>query len=112
MPTEGKIAGTEAYQAEAFLGLTELTDCLFADYAGDGEESWQGFVILPDAASSVWEALAGEWESVEHEGTTVLFREVPYRGLVGVMRTGEGVFGVSGAADQEGLLARLGGFAS
>lgn len=112
LPTEGKIAGTEAYQAEAFLGLTELTDCLFADYAGEGEESWQGFIILPEAASSVWEALAGEWESVEHEGTTVLFREVPYRGLVGVMRTGEGVFGVSGAADQEGLLARLGSFAS
>jgi len=110
LPGGGKVAGTEAYQAEAFLGLTQLTDCVFADYAGEGEEPWQGFVIIPDAASSVWEALAGEWESLEHEGSTVLYREVPYRGLVGVMKTEEGMFGVSGAADQDQLLARLDGF--
>ena len=105
------MAGTEAFQAEAFLGLTQLTDCVFAEYAGEGEEEpWQGFVIIPDAAPSVWEALAGEWESLEHDGSTVLYREVPYRGLVGVMKTEEGVFGVSGAADQDQLLTRLDGF--
>jgi hypothetical protein len=110
LPSGGKVAGTEAYQAEAFLGLTELTDCVFAEYAAEGEESWQGFVVLPDAASSVWETLAGEWESLDNDSSTVLFREVPYRGFVGVRRTEEGMFGVSGAADRDQLLARLDGF--
>jgi len=111
LPTDGKIAGTDAYQAEAYLGLTELTDCVFAEYGGDEGEAWQGFVVLPEAASSVWETLAGQWNSVELGGAEVLFREVPYRGFVGVMRTDSGIFGVSGAPDQEALLTRLEGFA-
>lgn len=110
LPDQGKVAGTDAYQAEAFLGLGELSNCVFADYALDGEESWKGFVVTPDAASEVWEALAGAWESTEHNGATVLFREVPYRGLVGVIQTEEGTFGVSGAADEAQLLSRLDAF--
>lgn len=109
LPSGGKVAGTESYQAQAFLGLTELTNCVFAEYSTEGEEAWQGFVVIPESAPSVWETLAAEWESLEHNGSTVLFREVPYRGFVGVMRNGERVFGVSGAADQEQLIARLDG---
>ena len=110
LPSAGKVAGTESYQAEAFLGLAELTDCVFADYSVEGEENWQGFVVIPGAASSVWETLAGEWESLENNGSTVFLTEVPYRGFVGVLRTDGGVFGVSGAADQPQLLARLDAF--
>jgi hypothetical protein len=110
LPSGGKVAGTESYQAQAFLGLTELTNCVFAEYAEEGEESWQGFVVIPEAASSVWEALASEWSSVERGGSEVLFREVPYRGFVGVVWTDDGVFGVSGATDQNQLLERLDSF--
>ncbi len=111
LPSEGLMEGSHSFQAEAFLGLTELTDCVFANYSRDGEESWQGFVVLPDAAQEVWDHLSGEWESVESGGSEVKFREVPYRGLVGVTWTDRGLMGVTGAADQEALLARLDGFA-
>jgi hypothetical protein len=107
LPSEGKVPGTETFQAEAFLGLTELTDCVFAEYSGEEEETWQGFVVIPDAAQKVWDALTGEWSSFESGGMEVRFREVPYRGLVGVTWTDNGLFGVSGAPDQEALLARL-----
>jgi hypothetical protein len=110
LPTTGKIAGTESYQAEDFLGLTELTDCVFAEYEGEGDEPWEGFVVLPDAADGVWNALFSEWSSVERGGSMVLFREVPYRGFVGVARTDSGLFGVSGAESQDALLARLDAF--
>jgi hypothetical protein len=110
LPSAGRVSGTESYQAEAFLGLTELTDCVFAEYVQEGEESWQGFVVVPEAAQSVWDGLTGEWSSVEAGGQEVLFREVPYRGLVGVTWIDNGLFGVSGAADQENLLARLEAF--
>ena len=111
LPADGKTEGSESYQAEAFLGLTELTDCVFAEYQEEGDEApWEGFVVVPDAAASVWEALAGEWNSVESGGMEVLFREVPYRGFVGVVRTDDGMYGVSGAEDQASLLARLDAF--
>jgi len=91
LPPEGKVPGSETYQAEAFLGLTELTYCVFAEYAGEEQERWQGFVVLPEMAQEVWDGLAGEWSSVESGGSEVLFREVPYRGLVGVTWTDRGV---------------------
>jgi hypothetical protein len=40
----------------------------------------------------------------------VLFREVPYMGLVGVARTETGLYGVAGAADEAELRDRLGRF--
>ncbi len=107
LPRDGLMAGSEGYQPESFLGLGELTDCLYAEYTLEGEESWQGFAILPEAAPGLWTALSGEWESLDHESLSVLFKEVPYTGFVGVAQTDAGVFGVSGAADQAGLLARL-----
>ena len=112
LPEEGKVAGSEGYQPGSLLSLAELTDCLYADYEGSEGETWGGFVVLPSAASNVWEALADRWESLEHNGHTVLFREVPYSGLVGVTRTDSGMFGVSGAADETQLRERLRVFAS
>ena len=113
LPQNGRVAGSEGYQREGFLGLTELSHCLYAEYAGPDGQTWEGFVMLPAPGSSpaaAWESLADVWASVEHEGHTVLYKEVPYRGLVGVVQTDQSIVGVSGAADQAGLLRRLEGF--
>jgi len=107
LPEEGRVAGSEGYQPGSLLSLVELTDCLYADYEGSEGETWEGFVVLPSAASNVWEVLAERWESFEYDGLTILFREVPYSGLVGVTRTDSGMFGVSGAADEAQLRERL-----
>ena len=109
----GKVAGSEGYKREGFLGLTELTHCLYAEYAGEHDETYQGFVVLPPPGSSpasTWDALAGAWESMEHGGRTILYTEVPYSGLVGVVETDRSLVGVSGAADEAELLKRLEGF--
>jgi hypothetical protein len=113
LPEDGKVAGSEGYRREGFLGLTELPGCVYAEYPGAGDETWLGFVVVQSAGSSpasVWEALAGHWTSVEHSGHTVLYREIPYRGLVGVVQTDGSIVGVSGAADQAELLSRLESF--
>ncbi len=112
LPEEGKVAGSEGYQREGFLGLTELPGCVFADYSAPGDATWQGFVVVPPAGSApaaVWNALAADWTSLEEEGLTVLYRDIPYRGLVGVAMTDGSIVGVSGAADQAELLSRLQG---
>jgi hypothetical protein len=111
LPAQGKLAGSEGYQPGSHLGLAELTHCLYAKYQGAAEETWEGFVVLPSAVPSVWDALVDRWDSVEHDGQTVLFREVPYSGLVGVARTDSGMYGVSGAADRTQLRERLARFA-
>jgi len=110
LPSNGMIQGTAGFQRQGFLGLTELTDCLYGDYSVNGEEDWQGFAMLttPETpASAVWERLAERWEAFDHGGQTVLFREIPYRGLVGVIQTNQGIVGAAGAADQAELSARL-----
>jgi len=110
LPADGKVAGSEGFQREGYLGLTELADCIYAEYAGDGGETWEGFAMLAHdrpSAEATWNALAAEWDAVDHGGSQVLFREIPYRGFVGVMRTEQGIFGASGAADQADLFNRL-----
>lgn len=107
LPTDRKVAGSEGYLPGALLSLEELTDCLYARYEGDEGEPWEGFVVLPSSAPDVWESLDDRWESLEHNGLPVLYREVPYSGLVGVVRTDSGMFGVSGAADEAQLRERL-----
>lgn len=111
LPQTNIIAGSEGYKRRGFLGLTELNQCLYADYAGTDGHTWEGFVVLAPPGSTsysaVWEALTGEWQSLAHGGDTVLYKEVPYRGLVGVVNTEQAVVGVSGAADQAALLQRL-----
>jgi hypothetical protein len=110
LPEEGKVAGSEGYQRQAFLGLSELPGCVYADYSGPADATWQGFVVVPPAGSSptsVWEALAADWATLEERGLTVLYREIPYRGLVGVTVVDGSIVGASGAADQAELLGRL-----
>jgi len=63
------------------------------------------------ATATLWTDLAEAWESLKHRGTTILMREIPYRGLVGVVRTDRGIMGVSGAEDLARLIERLEDFA-
>jgi hypothetical protein len=114
LPQNGIVAGSEGYKRRGYLGLTELNDCLYANYVGADGQPWEGFVVLPPAGStptSVWDALAGEWASTQLGGRTVLYKDVPYRGLAGVIQTEKSILGVSGAPDRESLLRRLEGFA-
>ena len=104
LPRDGRVAGTEGFQREGYLGLTELTNCVYAQYA-DGGETWDGFVAL-----SGWEGIAERWDAVEQAGEQVLYTEIPYRGFVGVKRTPQGILGVAGVADRQSLLARLDAF--
>jgi hypothetical protein len=107
LPSEGRVAGTEGYKPEAFLGQTELSECLYADYVDPTGETWEGFLVLPGVSSSVWDALEAAWSSLEAGGNTILYSEIPYTGLVGVMSAENGLIGVSGAVDEAQLRERL-----
>jgi hypothetical protein len=107
LPQPGRVPGSEGYQAQGFLGLTELPQSLYAQYGVAEEEAWQGFVILPAVAASVWDALHEEWETLDHNGLTVLYNEIPYAGFVGAVQMEDRIVGAAGASDQAELLRRL-----
>lgn len=107
LPADRRMSGTEGYKPEAFLGQTELVECIYADYVDDQGGSWEGFVVLPESSAQVWDAVAQEWSSVEHEAGTIRYTEIPYSGFVGMIMTDAGLMGVSGAADEAQMQERL-----
>ena len=105
LPLDGMVTGSSRYTRESVYGLAELDECVHATYSDAAGVEYQVFVTLaPDA----WESLASRWQQTELADKPVLFREVPYSGLVGVIRSNDLIIGVANAADEEQLLDRLG----
>ena len=111
LPTDGMVEGSGQYTREALYGLAELNESVHATYTDDAGSEYQAFVVLQTdevTADDVWQTLASGWQEIDLGGEPVLFREVPYSGLVGVIRSNGEIIGVANADDEEQLLARLG----
>ena len=96
LPQKKRVAGSVKYTPEGYLGLSELKDCLHAEYVGAAGKKFQVFVITKQGA---WDSLAKKWKATVRGEMKVLSREVPYRGLVAVVRVGSRVYGVVDAGD-------------
>lgn len=110
LPAEGQVPGSQRFTREAYLGVRELKRCISADYDTGSGDNVQLFVMLPDGGAtldSVWQPLAAKWTAVPHKPEPVLFKKVPYRGLVGVIRTDKEIFGITGSKNQEALISNL-----
>lgn len=115
LPKSGQVPGSQRFTREAFLGVRELKRCVSALYDTGTDEKAQFFMMLPAEGTTVestWQILAAKWTAVPHTPEPVLAKNVPYRGLVGLMRTSKGIYGVSGSANEEALLASLKQFSS
>jgi hypothetical protein len=110
LPAEGMIAGSARYTRRGLFALAELDEAVHASYVDDDGTEYRAFVLLPESAGSdeaLWDALAERWQVLEEGGRTVLYREVPYEGFVGVARGSVGVVGVAGCETREELVERL-----
>lgn len=110
LPAKGQVPGSQRFTREAFLGVRELQRCISAGYDNGTDEGVQFFVMLPPDGGSiddVWQSLATKWTAVPNEPEAVLAKKVPYRGLVGVMRTSKGIIGTSGSANNDELVKSL-----
>jgi len=107
LPKRDRVAGSEQFTREAFLGLRELKRCVSAEYVGGRTV----FTVLPSAGSDVdatWKELSSKWKAIDTDGgAPVLAKKVPYTGLVGVTRKGDAIVGIVGAEDEAGLLESL-----
>jgi hypothetical protein len=80
LPADGMVAGSSQYTREA---------------AGS---EYQAFVVLQTdevTTDDVWQKLASRWQEIDLGGEPVLSREIPYSGLVGVIRANGGIVGVA-----------------
>lgn len=110
LPTRERISGSEKYVAEAYMGLSELNNILFADYENATGDGYRYFLVIPtpeERADKVWEKLSAKWMSARFKGHTVLHRDIPYAGRIGIIRRGNEILGVSGISDEKELYTRL-----
>ena len=110
LPEKNIVPGSIKYTTKGYMGLGELNNIVFADYKDpDGNEFRSFVLILPDKkkVDETWKDLAEKWETEIRKGRTVLFREVPYEGLIGVVMSNEMITGVSGIEKKSDLLKLL-----
>lgn len=109
LPSNGMIAGSAGFTRVRFLGMTELTNCLHASYR-DGDSSFQYFIILPTPETSneaTWNLLSQKWQKSTLSRKPILFKKVPYQGVVAVIRTGDKLVGVNHCASELEAVKRL-----
>ena len=109
LPSDGKIPGSENYARQAFLGLSELNNCVYANYK-DGEKEFKYFVIIPmgqEKNETIWELLSAKWKKLENKKFPVLAKKVPYIGFNGVVLSDKKIIGVTNCADESEVLKRL-----
>jgi hypothetical protein len=100
LPKSGnKVIGSEGFTKSVFLGLEELNNCVHAKYNGKKTNNvYDVFLMLPESGKSsdeIWEQLAAKWKVKKHKKRSILFREVPYQGFVGVIRLDNRLLGIS-----------------
>ena len=109
LPSTGKIPDSESFTRQAFLGLTELNNCVYANYK-NGEKEFKYFVIIPigkETKESIWKRLSEKWKKLDHEKFPVLAKKVPYVGITGLMFTEKKIIGVTDCIDEAEILKRL-----
>lgn len=110
LPQKGMIPGTLKYITAGYMGLSEVSNLVSADYmATDGKEYRSFVMVIPkkEQVDETWKMLAAKWQKETLKDQTVLYREVPYEGFIGVIMADGMITGVSGVEEMVDLLAIL-----
>ncbi|MBD3221646.1 hypothetical protein GF314_10425 [bacterium] len=97
LPDEGRQSGTVAFAGRAFLGLEDLSSCVHATYAlADGTE-YRLFTLRPGRALL---SDTARWNRQERpDGRQLIWREIPYSGVVALLGDEDSMLGVADLAD-------------
>ena len=110
LPQQGIEPLSERFTREGFLGLTELNNCVSAKYKNEQNVEFEYFLIVPvdkKSNSYIWKKLESKWKQAEYKNFPILYRKIPYKGIVGVVLTDKGIFGGTNSQDQEELFNKL-----
>ncbi|MCP4291608.1 MAG: hypothetical protein GY780_07210 [bacterium] len=100
LPEADRLPGTVAFAGRDFLGISDLRNCMHASYElADGVE-YQLFVMKPSQA--FLGNKRGKWTVENRQGDELLiWREIPYTGVVVLLGDEKQMLGVAGFEDFE-----------
>ncbi len=106
LPRRNRVRGSVSFAGSNFLGFSDLGNCLHADYTRDDGAAFRVFVMTP--SRSFLKGIDRNWTRAECEsGRLLLWREVPYDGVVVLSGDESRLLGVAGLEDFETAAARL-----
>jgi hypothetical protein len=109
LPQDDKIKNSEHFARESYLGLSELKNCLYADYKVK-DKDFQYFVIIPiegENETVIWNRFSEKWKSIDINSHQILNKKIPYSGIVGIIKTENGIFGVTNCETTDQLIERI-----
>ena len=91
------------------MGLSEINKVVSADYRTPDKEYRSFVMVLPkkEQVDETWRILTEKWQKETQKDKTVLYREVPYEGFIGVIMMDGMITGVSGIEEKAALLKIL-----
>ena len=110
LPKKGIVDGSAMFRKKAFLGLSDLRNCVYASYEDDSKSLFTGFIILPEGDETVeglWNNLAQKWQTVEFNGQRILLKKIPYKGVVGITLKENQIIGIAGSKDTPEFWKRI-----
>jgi hypothetical protein len=111
LPSEHRVLRSQGYVRKGYLGLSELRNCIHVAIAPDKKKRpYTVFALLPSKGmppEDLWAKLAAKWKTDTYKKHTILYREIPYRGPVGVVRSGDTLLGVVGFIDLKEMKKQL-----
>ena len=110
LPVTGKLVGTEGYSREAFLGLSELRNCLYAEYEDGSSKRFKFFRIVSDSLTGdkeIYDSLPEKWITGMFRKHQIRTFEIPYSGTTAVILTELGLLGVTDCQDENEIQQRL-----
>lgn len=110
LPPDNMVSGSEGFVREGYLGQTDLTNVITAQYKDQNNQNFGIFIIVTDtvgSSESTWPKLQSNWESITYRGQQVLIKKIPYRGIVGIMNIDGEIRGITESKDETELTSRL-----
>ena len=76
--------------------MASLKNCITADYQ-EGENKYKIFYFVDSKnnPANFWSRFGQEWEIEKSSDSPIKIRKIPYQGVVGLIKTDSGIFGVA-----------------
>lgn len=98
LPEQDRVPGTVSFAGSNFLGFGDLSNCLHADYKQDDDLEYRLFVMAP--SKTFLKGIDKKWTRSEGKpDSLLLWREIPYEGVVVLMGDEKQLLGVAGFED-------------
>ncbi len=110
LPKSGRKKNSEGFAREAFLGLNELQNCLYAVYEDEPGTEYRLFRIVTDSpagSEAFFYSLPENWTDSDIQSYPARIITIPYQGIAAIVLTDRGLFGVSDCRNKTEIIKRF-----